>query len=314
MDFGLLCGAKNIGGGYLMLALLGYGGILLFALATFVIVYWFASQPPTPPERYGLRGLKRNRALEEGGSFATIEPVMRFVARWVSKIDLKEQRTKIDQQLRQSGDYLGLTADEFIAQRVLGVLFFGGIGFVLSAAMNLSLLWAFLLSVLGAYLPQFQLSGEIERRFKEINRGLPGAADLAALCMGAGLDFVGSLRQIVEYASGKDDVIREEIGRILQELELGHTRKQAMLNFAERAPTEAVKDFASSVVQAEEKGTPLSIVLQIQAKMLRMRRSVAAEEAAARAAVQLMIPLMMIFGAIMLILIGPMMIQSMGTL
>jgi tight adherence protein C len=43
--------------------------------------------------------------------------------------------------------------------------------------------------------------------------------------------------------------------------------------------------------------------------MLRMRRSVMAEEAAARAAVLLMGPLMLIFGAIILCLLGPFMVQ-----
>jgi tight adherence protein C len=59
------------------------------------------------------------------------------------------------------------------------------------------------------------------------------------------------------------------------------------------------------VVQAEEKGNPLAEVLQIQATMLRMRRSVAAEESAARAGVLMMGPLMLIFATIMLIILGP---------
>jgi tight adherence protein C len=58
-------------------------------------------------------------------------------------------------------------------------------------------------------------------------------------------------------------------------------------------------------VQAEEKGNPLAEVLQIQATMLRMRRSVAAEESAARAGVLMMGPLMLIFATIMLIILGP---------
>ena len=94
-------------------------------------------------------------------------------------------------------------------------------------------------------------------------------------------------------------------------VELGHTRQQALAAFSERVPTEAVKDFVSSVRQAEEKGNPLSEVLQIQATMLRMRRSVLGEEAAARAEVLMMLPLMMLFSSILLILIGPLVINTM---
>ncbi|MEZ4339553.1 MAG: hypothetical protein R3B82_23265, partial [Sandaracinaceae bacterium] len=60
-----------------------------------------------------------------------------------------------------------------------------------------------------------------------------------------------------------------------------------------------------------EKGNPLAEVLRIQATMLRMRRSVMAEEAAARAAVLMMGPLMLIFCAIILVLLGPFIVQSM---
>jgi len=59
------------------------------------------------------------------------------------------------------------------------------------------------------------------------------------------------------------------------------------------------------VVQAEEKGTPLADVLRVQARMLRMRRSVRAEEAAARAGLLMMIPLLMVFACVFLLLLGP---------
>jgi len=64
------------------------------------------------------------------------------------------------------------------------------------------------------------------------------------------------------------------------------------------------------VVQSEEKGNPLSEVLNIQATMLRMRRSVAAEESAARAGIYMMGPLMLIFACIMLIILGPFIVNS----
>jgi tight adherence protein C len=72
-------------------------------------------------------------------------------------------------------------------------------------------------------------------------------------------------------------------------------------------------DFVGAVVQAEEKGNPLGEVLRIQAQMLRMRRSVMAEEAAAKAAVKLIGPLMLIFIALMLVLMGPFAINIMNS-
>ena len=68
-----------------------------------------------------------------------------------------------------------------------------------------------------------------------------------------------------------------------------------------------------AVVQAEAKGTPLAEVLSIQARMLRMRRSVRAEESAAKAGLMMMGPLMMMFMCIILLLLGPFVVQWMGT-
>lgn len=274
-------------------------------------VFTLASNRPEDSPRLGSRGLRRTRAMEAGGSFAQLEPMVRMIAGWVAYFPLTDQRRRVDELLKHAGDYLGLTANEFFAM--------SAVGFVLGGLLSLMLLTLFegpgilflVGGAIGAAVPYFNVTGERDRRFKEVNRSLPGAIDLASLCMGAGLDFPGAVRQIVEKAGNRNDSLVEEFERILQELELGRTRRQALENFADRAPTEAVRDFVGAVVQAEEKGNPLAEVLRIQATMLRMRRSVMAEEAAARAALLMMGPLMLIFGAIILCLLGPFFVQTM---
>ena len=69
-------------------------------------------------------------------------------------------------------------------------------------------------------------------------------------------------------------------------------------------PTEA-----GALIQAEERGNPVADVLQIQAGASRMRRSVRAEENAAKAGVQMIGPLMLVFGTVMCLIGGPMFIS-----
>jgi tight adherence protein C len=273
-------------------------------------IFTLARNPPVDTPRLGMRGLKRQQALAEGGSFTSIEPMMRMVAGWVAHLPLGDKRREIDEMLKHSGGWLGLTANEFVALSALGTVGFTVMGLVAVTLAELPSIMVFFFAGLGGILPYVRASGEVQRRFKEVNRALPGAIDLASLCMGAGLDFPGSLRQIVDKAGRRDSLV-EEMSFILQELELGRTRKQALENFADRVPTEAVRDFVGTVIQSEEKGNPMAEVLRIQANMLRMRRSVMAEEAAARAAVLMMGPLMLIFGAIILVLLGPFIVNSM---
>lgn len=290
--------------------LLVVGG-LAFAVALFIVVFLVAKNPSTETPRLGTRGLKRQRALKEGGLFAATEPLIRIVASWASRIDAPELRKNVERDIAHAGDYLGLTVNEFFALSGISCVLMGIVGFVGADAFDLPPLVGVAFTILGLYMPRLSVTGERDRRWKEINRGLPAAIDLAALCMGAGLDFPGALRQYTEKAAQADS-LNEELSRVLQDLQLGRTRKQALENFAERAPTEAVRDFVGSVVQAEEKGNPLAEVLSIQAKMLRMRRSVLAEEMAAKAAVKLMIPLMFIFCAIILVLMGPFIVNGMA--
>jgi tight adherence protein C len=282
----------------------------MIASGIFVGVFTLASSKPQDSPRLGTRGLRRTRAMEEGGLFSAFEPLVRLVASWIAYFPLVEQRRQIDELLKHSGDWLGLTANEFFALSGLGFVGMGGLGLAMLNFGGMPPILFVVFGAIGAAMPYFQVTGERDRRFKEVNRGLPPAIDLASLCMGAGLDFPGSIKQIVDKTPNKEDSLVQEFDRVLQELDLGKTRRQALENFADRAPTEAVRDFVGAVVQAEEKGNPLGEVLRIQAGMLRMRRSVMAEEAAAKAAVMLIGPLMLIFGAIMLCLMGPFVIST----
>lgn len=288
-----------------MTSLIGYAALAAVAGGLFVIAFILGRNPAAERPELGLRGLKRQRALDEGGLFAKCEPAVRQVAGWMRGIPAPKFRARIQDELHYAGEWLGLDANDFMALTLLAALGFAGVGAFSVVMLDLPVVIMLVLGILGAVYPYTRIQGEAKERMKEINRALPSAIDLAALCMGAGLDFPGALRQIVDKSASRDAAIVEEVGRILQELELGHTRRKALEGFAERVPTEAVKDFVGTVVQAEAKGTPLSEVLVIQARMLRMRRSVAAEEAAAKAGLMMMGPLMLMFVCIILLLMGP---------
>jgi tight adherence protein C len=64
-----------------------------------------------------------------------------------------------------------------------------------------------------------------------------------------------------------------------------------------------------AVVQAELRGNPVAHVLRIQAEVSRTRRSVRAEEAAAKAGVAMVAPLMMVFVCILILIVAPMIMK-----
>jgi tight adherence protein C len=144
-----------------------------------------------------------------------------------------------------------------------------------------------------------------DERRKSIHDGLPCVIDLLSLALSAGIDFPGAIRQVVSKTSNPNDPLIIEFNFILHELSVGKTRKDTLQGLAARAPIETVRDFVAAVVQAEERGTPLEEVLRIQAHVSREKRSVLAEEAAARAGAKMFGPIILIFLVVMMLVLVP---------
>jgi tight adherence protein C len=285
--------------------LIGVAGLTIF-----FFFYALASAPTRQASRLGMRGLKRRRAIEGYASWAQIEPTVRWLGVRVSGLLSDKAYARMDEQIGLAGDYLGLTPEEYVSLSMVSTFIGAAAGGLAGLLLgSTGPLFLFIGAGLGAVTPYLQISGEAQRRLKEINRGLPYTIDLMALGMSAGLDFPGAVRQVVEKSSNPEDPLVEEMTRILQELQLGRTRKQALTEFAKRVPSAAVTEFVSALVQAEDRGNPVADVLQIQAGVSRMRRTVNAEEAAAKASVKMVGPLFLLFACIMLLVMGPMILK-----
>ncbi len=282
--------------------------ILIGASVAFLVAY-FVDVPLYPASTRGARGLARQRALESA-LFRLLDPVLRTMASHVERRGLARQRAALDARITSAGEYHGFGPNELISLMVLTSLVGLCAAYYVRATVGGTVLPLVCL-LTGPLVPTMQLTSLTKERHKSVERGLPAAIDLASLCMGAGLDFPGALAHVVANMPDRKAAIRQELERMLQELSLGRTRKEALTSFAERVDIESVREFVASVIQAEEKGTPLSVVLSVQASALRGRRSVLAEEAAARAGVMLMLPMLMMMGSIALVLMGPLIIDMM---
>jgi len=274
-------------------------------------VFQLALTPPAVRPTLGGRGLNRAKAINSQGFFALVEPVVRALAAWVALLPLERLGRPLRRSLVHAGDYLGLSEDELIAMCALSGLGFGAAGLLACATLGLPSAFAMCAFCLGVLAPWVRVLSVARARARSVSRGLPGAVELAAMCMSAGLDFPGSLRRIAASAADPNDPVIEEFSRILQELDLGHTRRSAMEGFAARVPTDQVREFVNSVVQAEAKGSPLANVLTIQAQTQRLRRSIAAEETASEAALMLLGPMTLIFLCVIVLLLGPVVVRFM---
>lgn len=284
----------------------------LFA-ALAVGVYQVARAPGGIANTRGIRGLRRLRAERESAWFAAVEPMLRWLGVRIQPLLTGTARSKLDRQLTLSGDFLGLLPEELVALACLCSFSGCTVGAAYAAVAGKGALYAVLGALLGAFAPYLKLHELEQSRRRAIQNGLPYAVDLVALGLSAGLDFPGALGQVVEKSSNPNDPLIEELNLVLQELQVGKTRRDALAQFSERVPTDSVLEFVNTVTQAEESGNPLGRVLQIQAEVSRQRRSVRAEEAASRASVKMIGPLVLLFAAILLLIVTPMVLELGGS-
>jgi tight adherence protein C len=237
------------------------------------------------------------------------DPAVRLVAARLAGLPLDRVRAPIARWVAHAGDPPGQGGDEHLALCVIGL----GAGLVVALPLReaLSAAGVATLATVGACYPIVRLRGRVRRRLAAIDRALAHANDLIVLSLEAGSDLLGALRQYVGRARTRPDPLCIEIARVLGDLDLGSTRKAALLAMAERAPSDAVKGFVGAVVQAEQRGTPLSQALRIQAVALRIARSQCIEARAARASVLVMLPLLLIFGATVLLVFGGVIVRAM---
>ncbi|MBL7218616.1 MAG: type II secretion system F family protein [Phycisphaerae bacterium] len=177
------------------------------------------------------------------------------------------------------------------------------VSFYIVALGDFSFVSAILGFMAGMGLTIYQLREMADKRLRLIAKRVPYALDLISLAMSAGATFTEAITTVVREES--DDPFNEELKIVLAEIELGTTRRQALQNLAIRIPIDMLRSIVASVIQAEDLGTPLADVLHSQASLLRLQRSVRAENLAAVASVRIMVPGALILFSVILTVFGP---------
>ena len=168
--------------------------------------------------------------------------------------------------------------------------------------------------VLGFMAPDVMLTQLISRRQAGIRRALPDALDLLVISMEAGLGIDQAMARVGDEIRLTSPALADEFQIINREQRAGKPRLDAWRSMAERVDIDFVRQFVTMLVQTERFGTPIANALGQFADALRTRRTQAAEEAAAKAGVKLLFPLVFfIFPSIFVVALGPAII-AMGNL
>ncbi len=236
-----------------------------------------------------------------------IAPLLARSTRIGRRLTAGDQVARIRHRLELAGNPPAWDVDRVIALKMLGTL--GGL--VLGVAVPM-LLGAGFLPVLGiaviasvagffgADMAIYQIG---YNRREQIRRELPDALDLLTISVEAGLAFDAGLSQVARNTTGP---LAEEFFRVLQEMQIGLGRTEALRALGDRTDLPELRGFVTAMVQADAFGIPIAAVLRVQAREMRTKRRQRAEELAQKVPVKILFPLIFcILPALFVVILGP---------
>ena len=155
----------------------------------------------------------------------------------------------------------------------------------------------------GFLLPGIWVSRTGRLRQTAIRTELPETIDLMAISVQAGMGLEAAIELASQSLPGP---LGDELHRLLQEIQLGSSRREALHQLRNRTDVSELSSFALALIQADAIGSPIAEVLQSNSARMRLIRRQVAREKAAKLPVKLLIPMMLfIFPALLIVIIGP---------
>jgi len=278
---------------------LAFGGLLKFRLSE------------TPQQRLE-RLTATLRPLEESDLELpfldrVIRPWLRKQIQTAGRLAPAQNIEKLQRSLMKAGHPHGLAVLDFLGVKLLVAMISGAIainmlssgktGFLMTMLMTLAV------SAIGFLLPDFWLGSRVRKRKAEISRTLPDALDMLTICVdaGAGLDSA-----MLKMSQKWRNAIASEFGKVVAEIGIGLSRREALENMYMRTDVPEVGSFVAVLVQADQFGLSIANVLHGQAEQMRNRRWQRAEEEARKVPIKMLFPLIfLIFPALFAVTIGP---------
>jgi tight adherence protein C len=236
-------------------------------------------------------------------------PIMQQVAKLTTSFTPQQALERTQRMLNLAGNPSGLTPSVMWTMRFISLIGLSGLMLLMFARRSptMLLLGGVGGAVVGFMLPQMWLSSRVTRRQQAVIRALPDALDLMSIAVEAGLGFDQAMTQV---STKWDNELSLAFGRVIREIQLGKTRREALRAMADSIDVPDVTSFTAAIIQADQLGVSIARVLKIQADQMRIKRRQRAQEKAQQAPIKMMIPLVtLIFPSIWLVILGPAAVQ-----
>jgi len=251
------------------------------------------------------------RAGKAASASAALRPVWETLYRAAdARMSPRVART-LERKLQEAGEPFGLRpADVRLLQALFGASFALVVFLIcapLSGPFGQTALFALGAGVYGYAYPTFYLNAKRKRRIALIEKAMPDFFDMVNVSVEAGLGLDAATLKVSKKLSGP---LSDEMGRALEEMKLGKTRRDAFGSVRDRVPSELLRSLINALVQADQMGIGMSKVLRAQTVRIRELHKQRAKETAMKAPVKMLFPMILfIFPVLFLILLGPIVVQ-----
>ena len=248
-----------------------------------------------------LQDLEFTESLFQRTVLSWLNTVTSFLGRYTPEKTIQETQRR----LTIAGNPFNLRAPQYYGFRMLFMIVGTFVSFAIFQT-NASLPYLLLSALsLFAFLaaPGVWLSSTMKRRQQSIQRGLPDALEMLSVCVAAGLSFDQAMLRIGQTFKTP---IGLELARVVSEMEVGVSRRQALRNLQARVDISDLSSFVAVVLQSETLGMSIADVLRAQAAQMRIYRHYRAKEIAHQLPAKMMLPLaVFIFPALWAVILGP---------
>jgi tight adherence protein C len=234
-----------------------------------------------------------------------VKPVIAALAALGRRFSPAGSITSLERKFVLAGRPAKWSLERLLAAKIglglLGVLLLFSV--VSADSSGLVILVVSVLAVLLYFMPDVIISARASERQRTILYDLPDVLDQMTICMEAGLGFEAAMART---SGSNDGPLAQELVRMLQEIQVGVGRREALHALANRNDVPDLRHFVTAMQQAETYGVPIARVLHDQADELRTKRRQRAEEAARKLPLKLLIPLVMfVLPPLFIVLVGP---------
>lgn len=169
-------------------------------------------------------------------------------------------------------------------------------------------------ALVGVLAPLVAVGQLAAARQRAIYTMLPDSIDLLTACVEAGLGLDAAIAHLTRRQSRACWAVNQEFSRYLQELHMGVPRQEALRNLGNRSHVDDLRQLVNALAQGDALGVGISQVLRGQSQHLRLRRKQRAEEAAMKAPIKIIFPLLIgVFPSVFVVILGPAAIRLMDT-